>query len=90
MPIPTLKHTINTGSITFNIEFSKKLPYLTTNLGSFDIQAWHENFSSNPSETKTELSLQGDRWVAIGGQKEVWLPPDYEATSSAVKEPIIP
>ncbi|KAI9373897.1 WD domain protein, partial [Aspergillus egyptiacus] len=82
----TLRHTINTDSIVKNIEFSKNLPHLITNLGSFDIQAWHENFSSNSSETKTELSLRARRWVTVGGQKEVWLPPDYEATSSAVKD----
>jgi WD40 repeat protein len=81
-----LKHTINTDGVVTNVRFSKKLPHLITNLGSFNIQAWHENFSSDPSETKTELSMQANRWVAIGGQKEVWLPPDYGAISFAVKD----
>ena len=81
-----LKHTIHTHSAVSNIEFSKELPRLITNLGSFDFQAWHKGFLSDPSETKTELSLQTDRWVAMRGQKELWLPSEYEAFSSAVKD----
>ncbi|PYH47089.1 putative wd40 protein [Aspergillus saccharolyticus JOP 1030-1] len=81
-----LKHTINIKSLVRNIELSKKLPHLITNLGALNIQAWHETFSSNPRETKTELSLHANRWIAVGGQKEVWLPPDYEAISLAVKD----
>ena len=84
-----LKHTINTSSVVRSIELSKKLPHLITNLGSFNIQSWHGSFSSNSSETETELSLQANRWVAVSGQKEVWLPSDYEATSSAVKDSTI-
>jgi WD40 repeat protein len=64
-----LQHTIHTDGAVFNIEFSKKLPQLIINLGSFDIQTWHKGFSPDSSETKAELSLQMDRWVAISGQK---------------------
>ncbi|KAL3432965.1 hypothetical protein BDV09DRAFT_205597 [Aspergillus tetrazonus] len=85
----TVKHTINTGSVVESIEFSKKLPHLITNLGSFNIQSWHKSFLSNSSETETELSLQANRWVAVSGQKEVWLPFNYEPTSSAVKDATI-
>ncbi|KAL2813284.1 WD domain protein [Aspergillus granulosus] len=82
----TLKHTLSTNGIAISIEFSKKLPQLITNLGTFNIQAWHESLSSNSSEIKTEVSLQLDRWVAIQGRRELWIPLDYVPTSSAVKD----
>ncbi|KAL3468699.1 hypothetical protein BJX99DRAFT_242887 [Aspergillus californicus] len=78
---------MSTDGFVTNIEFSKKLPQLITNLGSFNIQDWldSESSSSNSFETKTDVSLQTDRWVAIQGKKELWLPPDYHPTSSTVK-----
>jgi WD40 repeat protein len=80
-----LKHTISTdGGYLTNIEFS--FPYLVTNRGSFNIQAWHESFSSDSSRTNIELSLQADRWVIIQGQRELWLPPDYQPIASTVKD----
>jgi WD40 repeat protein len=51
----TLKHTINTDGTVGDIEFSKKLPNLSIHLGSINIQAWHENFSLNSSETKDRV-----------------------------------
>lgn len=80
----SLKHTISADGIVRNIEFS--LPYLVTNLGTFSIQAWYESFLLDSSETKIVLSLQEDRWVTIRGERELWLPPDYQVTSSAVKD----
>ncbi|KAL2801555.1 WD domain protein [Aspergillus granulosus] len=82
----TLKHTLITNGIVTSIEFSKMLPNLITNLGTFNIQAWHERLSPNSSEIKAEVSLQLDRWVAIQGRRELWLPPDYVPTSSTVKD----
>ncbi|KAL3469675.1 hypothetical protein BJX99DRAFT_268041 [Aspergillus californicus] len=81
-----LKHTISTDRPVTCIGFSKKLPYLITNLGSFNIQAWHESFSSDSSETKPEISLQAGRWVAVQGHKELWLPPNYQPISFAIKD----
>ncbi|KAL2817161.1 hypothetical protein BJX63DRAFT_419722 [Aspergillus granulosus] len=81
-----LKHTINTYRIAYNIEFSKELPRIITNLGSFNIPAWHESFTSNSSKIENKISLQGGRWIEIRGQRELWLPPDYQAVSSAVKD----
>ncbi|PWY68063.1 hypothetical protein BO94DRAFT_560973 [Aspergillus sclerotioniger CBS 115572] len=54
--------------------------------GSFDIQICYESFSSNPSARVTEVSLQEGRWVTIQGQRELWLPPNYRPSSSAVKD----
>jgi WD40 repeat protein len=79
-----LKRTINTDGYVTNIEFS--FPYLVTNRGSFNIQAWHESFSSDSSRTNIELSLQANRWVIIQGQRELWLPPDYQPIASTVKD----
>lgn len=68
------------------ITFSKKLPHLITNLGTFNIQAWHESLSLNSSEIKTEVSLQLGRWVAIQGRRELWISHDYLPTSSTAKD----
>ncbi|CAI7644574.1 unnamed protein product [Penicillium viridicatum] len=81
-----IKHTISTDAMVTEIEFHKNLPYLVTDRGSFNIPAWHENFLSSSSEKKIELSLQTDRWVAIKGRRELWLPPDYQPYSSTVKD----
>ncbi|KAL2801677.1 hypothetical protein BJX63DRAFT_157941 [Aspergillus granulosus] len=81
-----LKHTLNTNGIVTTIEFSKELPQLITNLGTFNIHSWHEGLSSNCSKIKTKVSLQLDRWVSIQGQRELWIPPDYLPTSSTVKD----
>ncbi|KAL4733373.1 WD domain protein [Aspergillus similis] len=80
-----LKQTFSTDGIITNIHFSKKLPRIITNMGSFDIQPWYAITSSSAYELINELFLQTSRWVALRGQKEVWLPPNYESISSAVK-----
>ncbi|EED17202.1 wd40 protein, putative [Talaromyces stipitatus ATCC 10500] len=86
LAIGALKHTISTDGVVTNVEFSEKLPHLITDLGSFNIQSRHERFSSISSKTETNVSLQEDRWVAIKGRRELWLPPDYQPISLAVKD----
>ncbi|PYH91855.1 WD40 repeat-like protein [Aspergillus ellipticus CBS 707.79] len=82
----TIKHTLRTDGVVTEIEFSQSLPHLITNLGSFDIQAWHEGFSSDHSEERTEISLQEDRWVAVHGEKGLYLPVDYQPATSVVRD----
>jgi WD40 repeat protein len=79
-----LKHTISADGVVTSIEFA--CPYVVTNLGSFDIQAWNESFLSDSSNANIDLSLQAGRWVTIQGQRELWLPPDYQPTASTVKD----
>jgi WD40 repeat protein len=79
-----LEHTLDTHSIITNIEFSKQLPRLITNMGFFDIQVCYETPPSNSSEKVVEVSLAG-RWVTIQGRRELWLPPDYQPCSSIAK-----
>ncbi|CAI7653790.1 unnamed protein product [Penicillium glandicola] len=81
-----LKHTIITDKTVTEIKFSEKKPHLVTNLGCFNIQAWYENFVPNFSGTKLEISLQPDRWIAIDGQNELWIPPDYRPSTSTVRD----
>lgn len=84
-----LKHNITTDGVITNVEFSEHLPLLTTNRGSFDIQIYNESFSSNSSKKVTEISLGVDRWVSIQGQRELWLPPNYQPSFSTIKDSII-
>ncbi|KAL4861478.1 hypothetical protein BDV12DRAFT_203968 [Aspergillus spectabilis] len=80
----TLKHTLAADGHVTKIEFSKKILLLHTNVGSYDIHAWHQGFSSTASEISSEVSLQAGRWVAIQGQKQLWLPPDYQPACSTI------
>ncbi|KAL4972605.1 hypothetical protein BDW66DRAFT_154582 [Aspergillus desertorum] len=81
-----LKYTISIDGPVRNIEFSKDLPQLNTNLGTFNIQVCYKRFSSHPSGVVTEAYLQGGRWVTFQGQKELWLPPDYQPNCSTSKD----
>jgi hypothetical protein len=83
------KHTMSTHGKVINIGFSMKLPQLIPNLGTFNIQAWNAGSSSGSFEIGTEVSLQLNRWVAIKGRRELWVPPEYRPTSSAVKDTTI-
>ncbi|KAE8326170.1 hypothetical protein BDV39DRAFT_193890 [Aspergillus sergii] len=84
-----LKHNISTDGVVTNIKFSEHLPLLTTNIGSFDIQICYGNLSFNSVKKVTEVSLEADRWITIQGQRELWLPPNYEPISLTVKDSII-
>lgn len=79
-----LKHTLETRGAVRDIKFSKHFPQLVTNVGSFNIRVWLESFTSCLLETENEVSLQADRWVAINGQRELWLPSNSDPLSSAI------
>ncbi|GCB27637.1 vegetative incompatibility protein HET-E-1 [Aspergillus awamori] len=82
------KHDIRTGHFATDIQFSEQLPQLITNIGSFDIRNCYESFSTS-SEKVMEISLSAGRWVTIQGQRELWLPPNYDPQSSTVKDSTI-
>ncbi|GLA13524.1 hypothetical protein AnigIFM62618_010513 [Aspergillus niger] len=83
-----LKHDISTDDVATDVEFSDHLPLLITNLGSFDIRNYYESFSTS-SDKVMEISLSAGRWVTVQGQKELWLPPNYESFLSTVKNSTI-
>ncbi|KAL2811385.1 hypothetical protein BJX63DRAFT_399176, partial [Aspergillus granulosus] len=66
--------------------FSKKLPLLNTNVGTYDIHVCHQGFPLIASEIPSGVSLQANRWVAIHGQKQLWLPPDYQPACSTIRD----
>lgn len=71
----TLEHTLRTDGVVSNIEFSKHLPQLITNLGSFDIRICYKSFSSNPFAKVTEVSLEAGRVGYCSGSKRVMASP---------------
>ncbi|GKZ94884.1 hypothetical protein AnigIFM59636_008615 [Aspergillus niger] len=83
-----LKHDISTDDVATDIQFSEQLPLLITNIGSFDIRNCYERFSTS-SENVMEISLAAGRWVTVQGQRELWLPPNYDPQSSTVKDSTI-
>ncbi|KAL3248946.1 hypothetical protein ABHI18_011836 [Aspergillus niger] len=78
-----LKHDISTDSIATDVKFSERLRLLITNIGSFDIRNYYESFSIS-SEKVMEISLVAGRWVTVQGQRELWLPPNYDSRRSKV------
>ncbi|RAH54644.1 hypothetical protein BO85DRAFT_441090 [Aspergillus piperis CBS 112811] len=85
----TLKHTLSTDGFVTVTEISEHLPLLRTNIGSFDIYIGYEDFLSYSSTKGIVVSLGADRWVNIQGQRELWLFPTYQPSSSTVKDGII-
>ncbi|KAL2864135.1 WD domain protein [Aspergillus lucknowensis] len=84
----SLKRTVGANNDITHIKFSQHRPQLNSNVGSFDIEVFYESLPSNPSEKVAEVSLAG-RWVTIQGQRELWLPPDYQPISLAAKDSTI-
>ncbi|PWY70883.1 WD domain protein [Aspergillus sclerotioniger CBS 115572] len=83
-----LKHNIITINIATDVQFLEHLPLLITNIGSLDIRNYYESFSIS-SEKVMEISLVAGRWVAVQGQRELWLSPNYQPRSSTVKNSTI-
>ncbi|KAI3035032.1 hypothetical protein CBS76997_10834 [Aspergillus niger] len=83
-----LKHDISTDNVATDVGFSDHLPLLITNIGSFDIRNYYESFSTS-SDKAMEISLSAGRWVTVQGQRELWLPPNYDPCSSTVKNSTI-
>jgi WD40 repeat protein len=81
-----LNHTISIDGPITSIKLSKHLPQLITNRGSFNIQVCYKSFSSNPSKVMNEVSLEAGRWIALQGQRELWLPPNYQPSSSTAED----
>ncbi|GLA33115.1 hypothetical protein AnigIFM63326_002394 [Aspergillus niger] len=82
-----LKHDISTDHVATDVEFSEHLPLLITSTGSFDIRNCYESFLT--SRKVTQVSLAAGRWVTIQGERQLWLPPNYDPRSSAVKNSTI-
>jgi WD40 repeat protein len=80
-----VQQTLTIKGVVTNLNFSRDSPYLSTNLGSFNIQPWYNNYISNLPQTNIEVFILERQWVALQGKKVLWLPPEYRPTCSAVQ-----
>ncbi|KUL83146.1 hypothetical protein ZTR_10986 [Talaromyces verruculosus] len=68
-------------TIEFNLESIAGDSYRNTYLEYFKCQNSRDSSSKNPARSETNIFL-ADQWVTFGGEKTLWLPPDYRSTSS--------
>jgi WD40 repeat protein len=60
--------------------------YLPTKLPTFIAQDWHEILLSDSLSPMKMPYLQDNRWVAIRGERKLWLPSDYTPMFSTVRD----
>lgn len=72
--------------VVIYLEFSENGSYQKTNLATPKGQSWFHNHTSNPPPAKMEIILLEDQWVALRGEKVLWLPSNYRPLSCAVKD----
>ncbi|GMG38722.1 unnamed protein product [Aspergillus oryzae] len=83
-----LKEILSTDGLVTKVEFSQDNSYLSTNLGSFKIQfSCGQPIADSPNMDPL-ISLQRD-WIAVNGQKVLWLPPEARYYCSAAKSNIL-
>ncbi|KAJ5216310.1 uncharacterized protein N7498_002717 [Penicillium cinerascens] len=57
---------------------------LETSIGSFDIQSQHENSVRSSKQPTVKVSLH-DQWIALQGDRALWMPPEYRPTCSFIR-----
>ena len=72
-----LSHTIPINDAVSDMSFSRRGPFIDSNVGSFNIQMWYnENYGSGLSQVDTVISVDG-QWVTLHHEGILWLPPEY-------------
>ena len=69
--------TLEVDRIVWNMKFSECGRYLETNVGTLDVGPEYRNDTSKSLKSYSNINMQGNQWVAIGGEKVLWLPPEY-------------
>ncbi|KAL3476573.1 quinon protein alcohol dehydrogenase-like superfamily [Aspergillus californicus] len=64
--------------IISTLSFSSEALRLRTNLGYLDIEPWYDINTSTSAEPDCDIFVRESRWVAIGDQEVLWLPPEYQ------------
>lgn len=75
-----------TGGAT-SLEFSKDDSFLYSNKGTLHIGSKHFDQISRLPDPK--ISITPEQWIALNDQEVMWLPPEYRATCSAVKDNLL-
>ncbi|EAU30114.1 hypothetical protein ATEG_09923 [Aspergillus terreus NIH2624] len=79
-----LKEILSTDGAVTLVEFSQDSSYLATNLGSFKIQFPCGQYIADSPNMDPHISLQRE-WIAVNGQRAIWLPPEARFSCSAAR-----
>lgn len=80
-----LQQTLNVqGSIT-EINFTADGLYLETNLGAFDVGLLYDGDSPTHSQDGIDICFLGQDWIALRGNKVLWLPPAYRPACVTIR-----
>jgi WD40 repeat protein len=85
----TLRQTLGVVEVVTDLEFSQNGLYISTNLGPFDIQSGCPNYTYSSTLVNTQISIQQGQWIALRGEKLLWLPSEFRPTCWATKNGII-
>lgn len=80
----SLQDTLSTEGIVNKLEFSQDGSYITTDLGTLDVQSRHENHPSDSSNRNLAIFIEQGEWINLNGRKVLWLPPESRPTCSAI------
>ncbi|KAL2816139.1 WD40-repeat-containing domain protein [Aspergillus granulosus] len=72
-----------TGSVT-ELHFSQDASYISTNVGSLNIQSGRGNDISSLQKTDPGIFLKGQDWIALNNRQVLWLPPEVRPSCSAI------
>ncbi|KAI9709019.1 MAG: hypothetical protein M1828_002553 [Chrysothrix sp. TS-e1954] len=83
-----LRHLDVDGFVNF-IEFSLDGQQLLTNFGNLSLMPGvQQNLTAPQALPGNHLNVQG-RWINLGKEKLIWLPHEYQASSSTVKDDML-
>ncbi|KAJ5435562.1 hypothetical protein N7445_006447 [Penicillium cf. griseofulvum] len=80
----SLQETLNTKGIVTEIEFSHEGSYISTNLGTLDVQSGHESHASNSTYRYLAIFIEQGQWINLNGKKVLWLPPEFRPHCFAI------
>ncbi|KAJ5948231.1 hypothetical protein N7466_001246 [Penicillium verhagenii] len=80
-----LVHTVHTNGLADRVEFSDDLLHLKTNLGSISIPSKYDGVTTSAKKT-AEIRLEETVWVSLHGKRSLWLPLEYRASCSKVRD----
>ncbi|KAJ5925938.1 hypothetical protein N7454_007448 [Penicillium verhagenii] len=80
-----LVHTVHTNGLADRVEFSDDLLHLETNLGSISIPSNYDGVPTSAKKT-AEIRLEETVWVSLHGKRSLWLPLEYRASCSKVRD----
>ncbi|KAL5357236.1 hypothetical protein BJX96DRAFT_181550 [Aspergillus floccosus] len=84
----SLQEILSTDGEVRELEFSQDSSYLRTNVGLIKCQSSCGNPTPISHNTGPQISLESG-WIAVNGQKVLWLPPEARPSCSATKSNIL-